>query len=82
MAVVALVVSLVFAASSQAYVYWANRGSTTGTTLGRANLDGTGTNNSFVGGASGPVGVAVDANYIYWANSFGAGNSIGRAALN
>ncbi|MBI3660071.1 hypothetical protein HY230_06330 [Candidatus Acetothermia bacterium] len=38
------------------HIYWANRN--TGT-IGRANLDGTGVNQSFITGASIPFGVAV-----------------------
>lgn len=69
------------AAAAHAYVYWANRGGTTGTTIGRANLDGMGANLSFVNGATGPVGVAVDGSFVYWANAFGSGTTIGRAKL-
>ena len=61
-----------------AYVYWANAG--TGTdTIGRATLDGTGANQSFIGGAPTPAGVAVDADHVYWANN--GTNTIGRANL-
>ncbi len=62
------------AAQANAYVYW----STEGTTLGQANLDGTGVNQSFVTGATFSLGVAVDSQYIYWVNNSG---SIGRANL-
>ena len=58
------------------HLYWANFG--TGT-IGRASVDGTGANQSFVTGASEPRGVAVDAGHVYWANS-GTG-TIGRANL-
>ncbi len=57
------------------HVYWTN-GSTG--TIGRANLDGTGANQSFITGA-GPFGVAVDADHVYWTN-FTTG-SIGLANL-
>jgi virginiamycin B lyase len=40
------------------HVYWVNAGTNT---IGRANLDGTGANQSFIGGASFPFGVAVGA---------------------
>ena len=46
-------------------------------TIGGANLDGTGVNDAFITGASNPYGVAVDGNYIYWTNDTG----IGRANL-
>jgi virginiamycin B lyase len=60
-----------------AHIYWAN---TFGSgTLGRANLDGSGTNQSFISGASSPCGVAVDGSHIYWANN--GSDSIGRANL-
>jgi hypothetical protein len=55
-------------------------------TIGRANLDGSGVNQSFITG-TGPfdysvAGLAVDANYIYWANWSTTGNdTIGRANL-
>jgi hypothetical protein len=48
---------------------------------GRADIaDGGNADRSFITGASSPVGVAVDATHIYWANS-GTG-TIGRADLN
>ena len=58
------------------HVYWTDFA--TGT-IGRANLDGTGANQSFISGASGPVGVAVDAGHIYWTNDLMS--TIGRANL-
>ena len=48
-----------------AHVYWANLSTDA---IGRANLDGTGVNQSFITGAN-PVGVAVDAAHVYWANA-------------
>ena len=60
-------------AVSLRYVYWSNGNNGA---IGRANLDGTGVNQSFITGASGP-GVAVDSQYIYWDNA--NGGSIGRA---
>jgi hypothetical protein len=60
-------------AVDSAHVYWANR-SATG--IGRANLDGSSPNQSFI-----PIGascaLAVDSAHVYWA----AGNSIERANL-
>lgn len=45
------------------YIYWTNR---TANSVGRANLDGTGANNSFITGMTGgPEGIAVSASYIY-----------------
>ena len=47
--------------------------------LGRANLDGTGADASFIGGAAAEAGfdVAVDARHVYWTR----GDAIGRADL-
>ena len=59
-----------------AHVYWTS--ADTGA-IGRANLDGTGVNRSFISGASQPVGVAIDGAYVYWAN-FDT-DTIGRADL-
>ena len=78
----ALVLFFAFAQTATAFVYWTNRNGGAGTTLGRANLDGTGADETFIGGATGPVGIAVDAAHIYWANAFGAHSTIGRANLN
>ena len=43
-------------------------GQLTADTIGRANLDGTSVNQSFITGADCPAGVAVDADHVYWAN--------------
>jgi len=71
---------------AEAFVYWANLGpSFDGTTIGRANLNGTSVNQGFITGADGPCGVAVDAGHVYWGNTgitTGANaGSIGRANL-
>ena len=58
------------------HIYWANLNTNT---IGRADLDGSNPNQSFITGASTPRGVAVDAEHIYWANSFT--DTIGRADL-
>ena len=68
----ALVVSMVVSQAAQAYVYW------TTDTIARANLDGSGVNRSFITGANGPAGVAVDAAHVYWTN---AADTIARANL-
>jgi hypothetical protein len=62
--------------SAHGYIYWANHKDGT---IGRANLDGTGVNQSFVTGATSPCGVAVIGSYIYWSND--QDNTIGRANL-
>ena len=68
--------TIALAARADAFVYWANN---LGTTIGRANLDGSNANQSFITGASSPVGVAVDDAHIYWVN--GGTDTIGRADL-
>ena len=65
-----LLMASAVAARADAYVYWAN--DQTGA-IGRANLDGTGVNQSFIGGvgpggAFGPNDVEVDSEYVYWVN--------------
>jgi hypothetical protein len=49
-------------------------------TIRRANLDGSGVNNSFVTGVNGPCAVAVDGAHIYWSTDGGSG-LIGQANL-
>lgn len=72
---------------ADAYIYWANQGTVgdPGATIGRANLDGSGVDQSFVAGTSAPCGVAVNDTHIYWGTRPGlAGTetgSIGRANL-
>ena len=88
-AAAAVVTVLLAATGGQAvvfpHVYWTNHGAlnvpceTTVCTIGRANLDGTGADQSFVTGATKPAGVAVYSNYVYWANAFAG--TIGRANL-
>jgi hypothetical protein len=46
-----------WAAQASASVYWTNY---SGNTIGRANLDGSDPVQSFITGASGPEGLAVD----------------------
>ena len=74
------------------HLYWAN--STPGwgakpaaTTIGRARLDGTGVEHSFISGTGrAPCGIALDRKHIYWAEALGGkagspdtGGAIGRA---
>ena len=68
--------ALAFADRADAYVYWANGG--TGS-IGRANLDGSGANQSFITGANNPQGVAVNGSHVHWVN--GDTFSIRRADL-
>ena len=60
----AVAVSGGLAAQADAFVYWTNGFSRT---IGRANLDGTGANQSFITGADNRYGVAVDGQHVYWA---------------
>ncbi|MHB8492317.1 MAG: NHL repeat-containing protein [Solirubrobacteraceae bacterium] len=69
------------------HIYWANDtyNATMHTygvnaTIGRANLNGSHANESFIVGASEPFSVAVDSGHVYWGN-YGSG-TIGRASLN
>ena len=75
------------------YLYWANNtpgwaGRPAATTIGRARLDGTGVEHSFVSGAGRrPCGVALDSKHIYWGELQGGkvgrpdeGGAIGRAS--
>jgi len=61
--------------SHAAHIYWAN-----GSNIGRANLDGTGVNQSFIAGANADT-VVVKNNHLYWENHNGQGDLIGRANL-
>ena len=71
--------SLLLAPRANAYIYWANWWGGPGTTIGRATVDGTQVNQSFIDGAHGPCGVAVDGKHIYWGNQ--VTDTIGRAKL-
>ena len=69
------------ASSAQAYIYWTDYGNGFtggGTTLGRANGDGSAVNPNFVTGASNPAGLAVDPSHLYWSED---GTTIGRASV-
>src|SRR4051794_7423536 len=64
------------------YLYWAHGNSTTGA-IGRAKLDGTDVQPSFIPHAAGvndPYGIALTPTSIYWVSS--NGSSIGRADIN
>jgi hypothetical protein len=73
--------TLALVARADAFVYWASASTNS---IGRANLDGTGVNPSFITGANDPTGVAVDAAHVYWANTGAApafDTRIGRANI-
>jgi hypothetical protein len=59
------------------FVYWTN--DSPSNSIGRAKINGTGTNNNFITGLSSPLGVAADSKFVYWAD-LGA-DRIGRANL-
>jgi phosphotransferase system IIA component len=61
------------------FIYWTNLG-IPGGAIGRANLDGTGVNQTFITGAGDPQFVAVDGQHIYWSNPYPSPD-IGRANL-
>lgn len=65
------------------HVYWASFGSNgSGGTIGRAGLDGTNGDPSFITGSSSPLGLAVAGKRIYWTSSGAGGREIvGRANL-
>jgi Low-density lipoprotein receptor repeat class B len=69
------VVTLALVGRADAFVYWTENGLGT---IGRANLDGTAANLTFISGLDKPQGVAVDSAHIYWVSGFG---TIGRANL-
>ena len=83
-----LVLPLALAPRAEAYIYWAGCGDRdcTRVDLGRANLDGSNADPSFISGAGffpqgvafGP-GLAVSASHVYWTSE--DGTSIGRAKL-
>jgi len=77
--VTAALIALTAVPDAEASVYWAvPAAGYLGTTIGHGNLDGTGGNPSFIGGASGPFMTAVDGSYVYWSSLDG---TIGRANL-
>jgi virginiamycin B lyase len=74
------ILALAIPASASAYIYWANYAFGNMGTIGRANLDGTSANSSFITGAGTPFGVAVDGSHVYWANPL-TDEEIGRSNL-
>jgi virginiamycin B lyase len=70
-----LVFTPVLASRANAFVYWSNSEGASSpddsfATIGRANLDGTGANQSFIAEADFATGLAVDAQHVYWGNRF------------
>jgi Ca2+-binding RTX toxin-like protein len=64
-------------AATGGFIYWSHNTSPSPPGIGRANLDGTGVNESFITGTSHARAVAADNQHVYWANF----KSIGRANL-
>jgi len=65
-------------ATAEGYVYWTNEKDGT---IGRANPNGTGANQSYIKTGGSPAAVAVDTAHVYWAHRTGEDESIGRANL-
>jgi hypothetical protein len=71
--------ALAFSPRAAAFVYWVDGSAGT---IARANLDGSGANQSFITPETSACGVAVDGAHVYWANrTFQGGTTIGRANL-
>jgi hypothetical protein len=79
-----MLLALALTPRAEASIYWGNSIGPVfglpGTTIGRADNDGTGVDLNFIGGASTPEAVAVDAAHVYWINETD-NHSIGRANL-
>ena len=71
-----LLLGLAFAPHAAASIYWAND---KGTTIGTANIDGTGVNQNFITAGPNPCGVAADGAHLYWGDS--GDGTIGRSNL-
>src|SRR5207249_4989725 len=71
----ATLAAVTFVGPADAFVYWTE--TAIGTT-GRANLDGSGVNLTFISGLDRPQGMAIDSAHIYWVTGLG---TIGRANL-
>jgi hypothetical protein len=81
--VLCLLLFVALTAPAQGHVYWTNFA---GDTVGRATLDGSGVDQSFIGAPDppiNPVGVAIDDEFLYWVNQAGSApqGRIGRARL-
>jgi hypothetical protein len=67
-----LAIGLLAASTASAFIYWVN----TGPTIGRAGLNGSSANQSFINTKTNGCGVAVTRNFIYW-TTIGTVNSNG-----
>lgn len=70
---------------ASAYIYWTNNGpglESNGTTIGRADLDGSGATESMFSTAPAPGPIISEGSHIYWGDAPGvSGDAIGRANL-
>ena len=78
--------SLAPAARAQGHIYWAwgtsiNPFDPAPSGVDRANLDGTGVDQSFINFHGNPIAIAVDGAHIYWLNTDIRASTIGRANL-
>ena len=78
--------SLAPAARAEGHVYWAwgtsiNPFDPAPSGVGRANLDGSGVEQSFINFHGNPIAIAVDGAHIYWLNTDIRASTIGRAKL-
>ncbi len=80
LALLSFLVLAIAPTTASAEVYWSSYNSNE---IGRANIDGSGINQSFITGASTPDGLAVDPGHLYWANWGGVNGAttIGRANI-
>lgn len=82
---IAVACGLTLAPRAGAAVYWTNQAPMScpspGGSIGRANLDGSLVDQTFITGADAPNGVAVNGTDIYWANTGPCLDSIARASL-
>ena len=67
--------TVLFATSADAFVFWANRDSET---IGRAKTNGKGVDQTYIKVRTSAYGVAVDAGHVYWTDR--KGGRIGRAS--
>ena len=71
-----VMVCLGWVAQADAFVYWTSNSSGA---IGRAYLDGSAVNQTFIPGSGGRIGVTVDGRHVYWTN--GLSDTIGRSNL-
>lgn len=78
----AAMLALWLAPRAHADLYWAGFNNANGTSVGKAQTDGTIIANPFVTGAAGACGVVSDSTYVYWTQwTFGGTPHIGRVGV-